>query len=77
MERIQLDPERAQLVEGVIGLAQRLHLHVVAEGIEQSEQAEALRSMGAQMGQGEFFSGPLDADAVEALAVQSPPSWRS
>ena len=77
VERIQLDPERAQLVEGVIGLAQRLHLHVVAEGIEQSEQAEALRSMGAQMGQGEFFSGPLDADAVEALAVQSPPSWRS
>jgi len=77
VERIQIDPERAQLVEGVIGLAQRLHLHVVAEGIEQTEQAEALRGMGAQLGQGEFFSGPLGAAAVSDLAAQAPASWRS
>ena len=77
VERLHVDPERAQLVEGVIGLAQRLRLSVVAEGIEQSEQADALRSMGAQMGQGVHFSRPVGPETVASLATDSPSSWGS
>lgn len=73
VEKIHTDPERAQLVEGVIGLADRLQLRVVAEGIEHAEQASALRLMGAQYGQGDLFSAPVTAAEVAALADAARP----
>lgn len=73
VEKIHTDAERAQLVEGVIGLADRLQLRVVAEGIEHAEQASALRLMGAQYGQGDLFSEPVTAAEVAALADAARP----
>jgi diguanylate cyclase (GGDEF)-like protein/PAS domain S-box-containing protein len=52
------------LVRGIIGLANGLSLTTVAEGIEQREQAEALRRMGCLCGQGLFFAPPLPAREV-------------
>jgi diguanylate cyclase (GGDEF)-like protein len=54
--------ERPRAVARAVGqIAGTLDLSVVAEGIETAEQAEALRSMGYEFGQGYLYSRPLPA----------------
>ncbi|HXG75725.1 MAG TPA: EAL domain-containing protein [Gaiellaceae bacterium] len=48
-------------VDAIIRLAQSLELEVVAEGVETQEQAELLRSLGCTLGQGYYYSAPVDA----------------
>ena len=45
-------------MHGIIELARRLELTLVAEGIELRAQEEALRSFGCRLGQGFLFSRP-------------------
>ena len=59
--------DTAEIVAGVINMAQQLHLHVVAEGIEDEEQCERLRALKCQSGQGYLFGRPLDPEAAAAL----------
>ncbi|MDJ0376001.1 GGDEF domain-containing phosphodiesterase [Cryobacterium sp. PH31-L1] len=46
------------VVEGILRLADVLHLDVIAEGIETAGQRDLLRQMGCRFGQGYFFSRP-------------------
>jgi diguanylate cyclase (GGDEF)-like protein len=46
----------------VCGLGGRLGIELIAEGIEQIEQAERLQAMGCQLGQGYHFARPMPAD---------------
>ena len=55
--------ERA-VVRSIVSLSQVLGLRTVAEGIETADQLEALRTIGANMGQGYLFARPLSADAM-------------
>jgi diguanylate cyclase (GGDEF)-like protein len=57
--------------DAVVRLGQALHLDVVAEGIETSEQVSALRQMGCYQGQGYHFGRPADAAATEAVLRQA------
>jgi diguanylate cyclase (GGDEF)-like protein/PAS domain S-box-containing protein len=68
---IERDGNKAQLVQGIVSLAESLDLDVVAEGIEQRGQAEQLRRMRASHGQGYLFSRPVAADRMGAL-LQDP-----
>jgi diguanylate cyclase (GGDEF)-like protein len=56
-----------RLVHGIIELARRLDLTLVAEGIELRAQEEALRAFGCRLGQGFLFSRPVPAPAFRAL----------
>jgi EAL domain-containing protein (putative c-di-GMP-specific phosphodiesterase class I) len=49
----------ASIVDTIIGLAACMNLRVVAEGIEQVEQADVLREKKCQIAQGYYFSHPL------------------
>ena len=51
----------------LVDLSKRLHVQVVAEGIETTEQVEYLRSIGCDMVQGYVFSKPLPAREFEKL----------
>jgi EAL domain-containing protein (putative c-di-GMP-specific phosphodiesterase class I) len=63
------------VVRAIVGLAQGLDLKVVAEGIETLEQAEALRLLGVQFGQGYSFAKPLRAEQVMLdMAAEAPRS---
>jgi diguanylate cyclase (GGDEF)-like protein/PAS domain S-box-containing protein len=62
------DSTDRELVAAVVGMAQALKLCVVAEGIETPEQAEALREMGCDLGQGFLFSRPLPGEKFAELA---------
>lgn len=68
MER---DANKAQLVQGIVSLAETLNLVVVAEGIEHPTQAEELRGMRAQYGQGYLFSPPVAPERLLML-LQDP-----
>lgn len=51
----------AEIAELVCGLGHRLGLELVAEGIETEAQAEALRAMGCELGQGWLYAKPMPA----------------
>jgi diguanylate cyclase (GGDEF)-like protein/PAS domain S-box-containing protein len=62
-------PDSNSLANAVVGLGATLDLEVVAEGIEVAEQAETLRALGCQFGQGFLFARPLDAEDSLAFLV--------
>ncbi len=59
--------ERPAIARAIIELGRTLGVRVVAEGIEQPDQADWLVSLGCQYGQGYLFSRPLGTDATEAF----------
>jgi EAL domain-containing protein (putative c-di-GMP-specific phosphodiesterase class I) len=57
------------IVRAIVGLAHDLGMEVVAEGIEEDDEADVLRQLGCEYGQGYRFSKPLSAaDATAFLA---------
>jgi EAL domain-containing protein (putative c-di-GMP-specific phosphodiesterase class I) len=59
------------IVGAVVTLAHHLGMEVVVEGVERPEQLERVRALGADYAQGYLFSPPVDAEAAEALLLQS------
>ena len=60
--------EQSALAQAIIRLGDTFGLETVAEGIEYAEQAQRLRELGCPLGQGFFFSVPLQVpDAEEWL----------
>jgi len=55
------DEDDASIVTAVIGMGKNLHMRVVAEGVETSEQLAMLREFGCPQGQGYYFSRPVPA----------------
>lgn len=53
------------IVEAVIGMARAFGLHVVAEGVESANHAAELKSLGADLGQGYYFSKPVDGQGID------------
>jgi diguanylate cyclase (GGDEF)-like protein/PAS domain S-box-containing protein len=65
IDDISRDAEKAALARAIIKLAETLNLETVAEGIEDEQQADYLRMCGCRLGQGYFFTHPLDRQAME------------
>jgi diguanylate cyclase (GGDEF)-like protein len=61
------DSPSAAMLEVILGLAQKLDLDVIAEGIEDPEQLALLRSLGCSMGQGYLLGRPAPSSVIEAL----------
>ncbi|HEV7585265.1 MAG TPA: EAL domain-containing protein [Solirubrobacteraceae bacterium] len=62
--------ERAEsqaIIRSIVGLAHNLGLRVIAEGIEQPDQLQALIDLGCRYGQGYHFARPLPTEEIEAL----------
>jgi len=55
------------IVAAVIGLAHRLEMNVVAEGVETEAQADYLRSEGCDVLQGFLYSRPVPAAELTTL----------
>ncbi len=66
------------LVEATVRVARSLGMGTVAEGVETAEQADALRALQCDKGQGYFYARPLDAEAATRwLAAQAPSHGRT
>jgi diguanylate cyclase (GGDEF)-like protein/PAS domain S-box-containing protein len=66
---IDSDPERAGLVRGIIEMGHSLRLDIVTEGIEEVAEADLLRELRSDLGQGFLFSRPIDAAAIDRLLI--------
>lgn len=67
VRNLSSNPEDARLNRVIIGMAHDFGLEVVAEGIETLDHATFLRNEGCDLGQGYFYSRPLDVDAFRTL----------
>ena len=61
------DPNVMTLVSTMVSLARSLKLKVVAEGVDQEEQAKVLHELGCDEMQGYLFSKPLSPDDLRPL----------
>jgi diguanylate cyclase (GGDEF)-like protein/PAS domain S-box-containing protein len=56
------DSSDLAIVSAIIAIARHLNIQVIAEGIEAYQQAEILRRLGCNVGQGFLFARPMPAD---------------
>jgi diguanylate cyclase (GGDEF)-like protein/PAS domain S-box-containing protein len=61
IEGVGAGTEEAAIAHAIIKLGGSLGLEVVAEGIEEVDQVDALQSLRCERGQGFYFSKPVDA----------------
>ncbi|MGZ9159719.1 MAG: putative bifunctional diguanylate cyclase/phosphodiesterase [Candidatus Limnocylindrales bacterium] len=68
------DDSEWAFAHAIVALGQTLGLRIVAEGIEETAQADRLRQLGCDYGQGFHFARPVDAAGLSAhlLATMSP-----
>lgn len=74
VQMLATDSDDQKIVEGIIALAHKLQISVIAEGIEIQEQLQLLKSYQCDYGQGYLFSRPvpsesIDKDKLEANAL--------
>jgi diguanylate cyclase (GGDEF)-like protein/PAS domain S-box-containing protein len=65
VDNIPTDRSSLAIIELVLGLAQRMGLMVVAEGIETGAQAIWLADLGCYAGQGYLFARPMSSEALQ------------
>ena len=58
------------IVEGLLGIAAKLGIRVVAEGVETQAQVDQLRRWGCLLGQGFIYSRAIDRHGITALLME-------
>ena len=74
IDNITTRNEDRLMILNIIDIAQNLGIKVVAEGIEQAEQAKMLLDLGCNLQQGYYYCGPVDLDRLVEYCEQS--TWR-
>lgn len=64
VDHVTDDEEDASFARMVIGIARSMNLGLVAEGVENRDQLDFLKSEGCRLIQGYFFSRPLNPEAA-------------
>jgi len=62
----------AAVINGLMRIAEKLGMDVVAEGVESVDQRERLVALGCKLGQGHLFAAALDREAVGTLLRKTP-----
>ena len=70
MSNITSDPENAAICRAVISLAQELGIAVTAEGVEDFEALEFLKSRNCEQYQGFYYSPAVSVMEFESLLVK-------
>ena len=69
--------EDSALLNAIVAMGESLGLVLVPEGIEEPEQADALRALGCRLGQGFLFGRPVPAEELTRRRAQSLTSLRT
>lgn len=64
VDRLAVGDPSVAIVEGLIRIARKLDIRVIAEGIEREDQAALLRQFGCKLGQGYLFSPAVSRDVA-------------
>jgi EAL domain-containing protein (putative c-di-GMP-specific phosphodiesterase class I) len=70
IDRLTYGDKSAVIVEGLIGIARKLAIRVVAEGVETQRQAAQLLAFGCKLGQGFLFSKAVHRDEATAMLLR-------
>lgn len=70
VDGIEKDGSNMALVEAIVQIGRNLGLTIVAEGVENQEQADILCSVGANELQGYLFSRPVHAAGIEEFVAK-------
>ena len=62
------------LARMIIGLGETLGMRTIAEGIQEAEQASALREMRCELGQGYYYSAPITPDELARRVLAGAPT---
>ena len=65
--------EDSALLNAIVAMGESLGLVLIPEGIEEPEQAEALRALGCRLGQGFLFGRPVPAEELSGVALSAVP----
>ncbi|MEO8482621.1 MAG: EAL domain-containing protein [Acidobacteriota bacterium] len=68
VERLETDASASALTRAIVGLGKTLCLRTVAEGIENRTQADLLRHLGCDHGQGFLYGMPMPARELQRYA---------
>ncbi len=63
--------EDSALLNAIVAMGESLGLVLVPEGIEEPEQADALRALGCRLGQGYLFGRPVPAEELTGVALRT------
>jgi diguanylate cyclase (GGDEF)-like protein/PAS domain S-box-containing protein len=64
VDAIGTDDNSAQIITAIVALARSLQLKIVAEGVEQPEQAAFLKAQGCEAAQGFYYAKPVPAEVL-------------
>jgi diguanylate cyclase (GGDEF)-like protein/PAS domain S-box-containing protein len=67
VQRIEHNERDLSLCKGIVAIAHKLQMKVVAEGIETTTQLALLKEMGCDYAQGFYFSRPVPAHQIEGV----------
>ena len=64
VSRADRDPQKAKLLQGMVGLGKSLGMTIVAEGAEEEGEVRLLTSLGCDAVQGFYFARPVPAESL-------------
>jgi EAL domain-containing protein (putative c-di-GMP-specific phosphodiesterase class I) len=64
LDDIKIVSKASVILESIINLGHRLKLNVIAEGVENQEQLQILKSLRCDVVQGYFYSHPLNTEKI-------------
>ena len=75
VDRLAPGDSSMAIVEGLVEIAKKLDIKVVAEGIETEDQARWIQAAGCILGQGYLFSRAVDRHATTRLLLDRAQRW--
>jgi diguanylate cyclase (GGDEF)-like protein len=70
VDGLAADRNRPALAQAIVNLGETLNLEVIAEGVEDFDQLEALRAMGCRLSQGFALGRPMDAVEIRRVLAR-------
>ncbi len=77
ISRICENGKNQEVVRAIVTLAHHLGMTVMAEGVETAQQFDLLRKMGCELGQGYFFSKPLEQESAGEILERFSVEWNT
>lgn len=73
VRHMAVDPKAADITRSIIDLGRKLGVDVLAEGVEENQQLQMLKTWNCDQVQGYLFSKPVFADAVNTIIENDRP----
>lgn len=70
VQDIQHEPRKQTLVKAIVQIAHAINVQVIAEGVENQDELEFLKSLGCDGAQGYYYGKPMSAEAATQWLTQ-------